>query len=484
MPSRRRLRRALRAMDEATTYGAWRDAALAHDALSGAEAWRDADDDWVDAQRLRDDLDVLAALVDEGRAEDVALHVHESLTRHHGDLAIPGLHHVAWAGTKRVVERYVEGMAEAIRWLARHPVPGLSPGDRLRRLERAARNHGRTCLMLSGGGTLGWIHLGVVKALFEHRVLPKVISGASMGAMVAAGVCNRTDDELAGLIDDLSQVRTRGLAPVGVRGAVRGRAWLDPAVLLDTIRHNCFDLTFEEGFQRTGRVLNISVSPTRPGQRSRLLNHLTAPHVLIAESALASSAVPGAFPPVTLKARAPDGTREPYLRGERWIDGSLHEDLPKRRMSRLHNVNHFVVSQTNPHVVPFLTDPRRRRAWQAAAGLTGKAVLSQSQQVLSAVATLTAETPLRDLTSAAHRVAAQDYLGDIDLHPRFSPGLLRKAFTNATPEEFRHYVLLGERAAWPHLARIELETTLVRAFDDALAHARAAHREADASRRG
>ncbi|NJN36554.1 MAG: hypothetical protein HC794_05210 [Nitrospiraceae bacterium] len=34
----------------------------------------------------------------------------------------------------------------------------------------------------------------------------------------------------------------------------------------------------------------------------------------------------------------------PYLDGERWVDGSLHGDLPKQRLSRLHNVNHFIVS--------------------------------------------------------------------------------------------------------------------------------------------
>ena len=34
--------------------------------------------------------------------------------------------------------------------------------------------------------------------------------------------------------------------------------------------------------------------------------------------------------------------------------------MVKSRLRRLHNVNHFVVSQTNPHVIPFMTqkDPK------------------------------------------------------------------------------------------------------------------------------
>lgn len=39
-------------------------------------------------------------------------------------------------------------------------------------------------------------HLGVVKTLFEHGLLPRIISGASVGAVVAALVCVRTDEEL------------------------------------------------------------------------------------------------------------------------------------------------------------------------------------------------------------------------------------------------------------------------------------------------
>ena len=37
-----------------------------------------------------------------------------------------------------------------------------------------------------------------------------------------------------------------------------------------------------------------------------------------------------------------------------WIDGSVDNDLPMTRLSEMFNVNHFIVSQVNPHVVPFL----------------------------------------------------------------------------------------------------------------------------------
>lgn len=42
----------------------------------------------------------------------------------------------------------------------------------------------------------GLYHLGVAKTLFEHGLLPRIISGSSAGAMIASLVCCRTTEEL------------------------------------------------------------------------------------------------------------------------------------------------------------------------------------------------------------------------------------------------------------------------------------------------
>ena len=39
---------------------------------------------------------------------------------------------------------------------------------------------------------------------------------------------------------------------------------------------------------------------------------------------------------------------------QRWIDGSVDNDLPMTKLSELFNVNHFIVSQVNPHIYPFV----------------------------------------------------------------------------------------------------------------------------------
>lgn len=93
----------------------------------------------------------------------------------------------------------------------------------------------------------------------------------------------------------------------------------------------------------------------------KLLNYLTAPHVVIWSAVAASSAFPLLFPATDILAKDVKGAfvrwgsshaLAPSTR--RWRDGSLELDLPMRDIGVLFNVNHFIVSQTNPHLSPLL----------------------------------------------------------------------------------------------------------------------------------
>lgn len=64
--------------------------------------------------------------------------------------------------------------------------------------ELAVMTFGRTALCLSGGGGMAFQHFGVVEELLSRDLLPKIISGTSGGAAIAAYICCRTDAELLG----------------------------------------------------------------------------------------------------------------------------------------------------------------------------------------------------------------------------------------------------------------------------------------------
>jgi hypothetical protein len=56
---------------------------------------------------------------------------------------------------------------------------------------------------------------------------------------------------------------------------------MDIQILLRAIRANVPDLTFHEAYERTGRIINISISPSDANKDvPHLLNYLSAPNVV------------------------------------------------------------------------------------------------------------------------------------------------------------------------------------------------------------
>ncbi len=58
---------------------------------------------------------------------------------------------------------------------------------------------------LSSGSARGWAHIGVVKALAEHGLRPDVVTGASVGALVAAACAADRLDDLEAWVRTLTQ---------------------------------------------------------------------------------------------------------------------------------------------------------------------------------------------------------------------------------------------------------------------------------------
>jgi TAG lipase / lysophosphatidylethanolamine acyltransferase len=162
---------------------------------------------------------------------------------------------------------------------------------------------GRSTLVLQGGAIFGLCHLGVVKALFLRGLLPRIITGTATGALIAALVAIHKEEELPAVLKgdgiDLSAFSTKNRAKGGdspgaahpgpsrwqtllrrVKRFYREGYFLDVKVLEECVRANVGDLTFEEAYIRSKRVLNITVAATGQGGIPTLLNYLTAPNVV------------------------------------------------------------------------------------------------------------------------------------------------------------------------------------------------------------
>ncbi len=450
-------------MAQAPEYDSWRAAAEELDRLDGNDEWR-ADDSATqfDAQLLRRHIGELQSLAKSGDVAALEATLTESLFRNLGEVTAPLLYeHTHTGETKLVVGQWLDACVDTLRVLQSTPIPGLNRDARRARFARALGNFGQTALMLSGGGAWGLYHLGVVQALRVHKLLPTVICGSSMGAIVASGVGVRTDAELDELYQDPSAIHRVAVRLLGPRGMWKNKSLLSPQQLEEHVRVNVGDSTFAESFARTGRVLNVSISPTRTRQKPRVLSHRTAPDVLVSEATIASCAIPGLFPSVALRQRGPSGLVTPYVPTERWVDGSLRGDLPLRRVGRLHNVNHFVVSQANPFIVPFVTR-HQTGAVTRLARFASSLARAQTAAVLDETRRHITSRRLRPWLDAAHALAAQHYEGDINIHPRVRPAQYTRVMSNPSLEQLRDYILGGEQATWPCLAVIRDQTRITR----------------------
>ena len=346
---------AQRAMAHADNYQEWSQAAKDYEYHSGGHDWREdeASADYDNAL-VRDRLNTIRRLRYQDRPEDLIYELRQGLHWNLGNSGNPLLYGVSPLGTKYLIESYLDTVTEALQWIAQQDDGRISQQSKRQFFSDLAQSYGRSALMLSGGATMGLFHVGVVRCLYTADLLPDVMSGASAGSLVGASIAGRTRQEAEQLMDpDNLYLDMWGLlSPRDIR---RTGGIMDQNKLRRGLSHNVPDVTFEEAFELSGIAMNITVTPAAANQPARLLNYLTFPHLYQREAVLASCAVPLLFPPVKMATKNLQGQREPYMPSLRWADGSLQSDLPRMRLRRLFNVNHFIVSQTNPHVLPFLS---------------------------------------------------------------------------------------------------------------------------------
>jgi predicted acylesterase/phospholipase RssA len=227
-------------------------------------------------------------------------------------------------------------------------------------LKRARASYGRTALCLSGGAMMGNYHFGSVKALLEVGLLPHIISGTSAGSVIGAMICTRTDEEL---MEDLKpEVLAHHMTIFQSSWGDRLKRWWRHGTMFDQddwLRRVKFftngDMTFEEAYKKTGRVLCVTLSATTKKAPPVLINHITAPNVTIASACIASASVPGFVDPMRLQMKDENGVvRVQSMTDETYRDGSIDSDIPTSGLSEMLNVRFFLTAQANPHIVPFV----------------------------------------------------------------------------------------------------------------------------------
>lgn len=390
-------------------------------------------------------------------------------------------------GTKHLIEEYIDSCLATLDTLLTLPLTASTPTSReiLESLINTRQSFGRTALLLSGGATFGMNHIGVLKALLEASLLPRIISGASAGSIVAAVLCTRSDDEIPNILQEFSlgnlDVFEDGKNPESILHRVarflKIGAWIDIKHLTGVMRELLGDITFQEAYNRTRRILSICVSSASVYELPRLLNYISAPNVLIWSAVAASCSVPLLFTASSILSKDPKtGLPVPWNpTPQRWIDGSVENDLPMTRLAEMFNVNHFIVSQVNPHVVPFLSkedlispEPPVPPDNSTVAGWGEMAVKLAMGEALHRMNVLAEIGIFKTGLTKARSVLSQKYSGDITIFPEIPYTDLPKMLKNPTPEFMLTASLRGQRATWPKLSRIRNHCAIELALDMAI----------------
>lgn len=459
-------------MEHAENYRQWAELAATYDLESGLEEWRATEmSEEYDYRAVRQRFERLRGLRYRREYPELMFALNEGI---HGNLAGMGraeLYAHSQLGTKHLIHQYIEEVCESIRAIDEVDQSVITLEQKKDFFLRASHCFGRSALMLSGGAMLGYFHAGVIRALFQEGLLPAIISGSSAGSIVAAITCSHADqDLLACLVPEYLQMSVDKPSARSMR-LLRVKSPLNANDLQLYLQRVIPDITFEEAYRITGRHLNITVTGLEPRQAPRLLNAITAPTVLIRSAVMASCAISGIFPPVTLKAKNAEGQQVPYLPEQRWIDGSFIDDLPAKRLGRLYGVNHFISSMANPAALLFTPNPNGRHGplhWLLNQQIRlGKVVATQALRMSRDHLRLRNPTLAR-WQHLGYNVLAQDYIADINifLGKRWHSPL--KLLSPLPMAELKQLIREGELATWARMEMVRNCTSISRTLDGVL----------------
>lgn len=501
----------LELLRNAETFEEWEEAALHLDNLLGLDLWRNnPTSKYYDWALITERLDSLIIAREENNYEQLVNLLRSGLVRNLGNIAVPKLYNRSFSGTKYLIEEYIAQVAESVEDISALPTSAASS---LHPNEKALTNQmkldfihdtrqafGRTTLVLQGGAIFGLCHLGVVKALFLRGLLPRIITGTATGALIAALVAIHTEEELPGVLRgdgiDLSAFASKGATDDGqipaeqslksrwetllrrIRRFSREGYFLDVTVLEECVRANVGDLTFEEAYNRSKRVLNITVATDGQGAGvPTLLNYITAPNVLIWTAAVASNASsPSLYgrSKATILCKDAHGNIVPWAPANttdfrHWTHASYTDrDSPLRRIAELFNVNHFIVSQARPYLIPFLQSDMhgpslletRSKSTQLSAFLVrvvGLEIRHRLRQLDS----------LRLLPASIRRFLVDEQVpaASMTLVPEVTAGDFVRLLETPTRDTLNYWILRGERSVWPALAALRIRCAVENELD-------------------
>lgn len=476
----------------AITYNRWAEISLQLDEVLGNNDWK------LNPESNLYDYDLIFNNLQEMRdarlAKDYKLLLYLIRTkwmRNLGNMGNIDLYRHSHIGTKRLIEEYIEECKISLHYLISDEAVNLDDRYLLGMLIQTRKNIGRTALVLSGGSTFGIFHIGVLITLLDQNLLPRIVSGSSAGSIIASILCCHTNEETMELLvtitdrkfnifgesDDDNQPKLKKLLKL-LGHFIKYGTFFDISGLQETTLDFLGDLTFREAYNRTGKILNITVSPASAHEQTRLLNYLTAPNCLIWSAVCASCSLPGCFPSTSIYEKDTRTNEIHEWNNDvtmKYVDGSVDNDLPITRLLEMFNVDHIIAVQVNPHVIPMLKVSVSSVGGEIENEFNTKIrdTLNNcydfvTSEIIHYLLILSELNIHKNLCGKLITLLSQSYSGDVTILPDLTLSDFLKIFENPTPEFLLDFTFRGARATWPKLTVIHNHCGVEFALDKAI----------------
>lgn len=180
-------------------------------------------------------------------------------------------------------------------------------------------------IVLSGGGALGFAHIGVLQALEDNGIYPEIISGTSMGALVGAMYAEglHPKDIFDMIKKEQLNKRSSILSPsLKTSKEQLGLSNHDniTEVLIKYLRYNNFDSLQKPFYLCVTNLTDGKMVIQHSGEK-------------LYEYLLGSSSIPGVFTPVNIN-------------GKLYVDGGIYNNLPAQPIRKQCQI--LIASDVNP----------------------------------------------------------------------------------------------------------------------------------------
>ncbi|CCE65586.1 hypothetical protein TPHA_0L02350 [Tetrapisispora phaffii CBS 4417] len=378
--SRIQYHEAVKSLEIASTYNDWCEKATVVDEITGSNLWRrNFFSRRYDFNSVLEQYSLLSKYLASNDLESIKekfCTIGPCMLRNFAGIVDKRLFTKALMGTKLLIEQYQEHVIQGLDLLDKSSTPTSY-------FQRCKLSLGTTALILKGGSMFGLFHLGVIKGLLSQNLMPNIISGSSMGACVASLFGCISNEELLNLLQedkilniikyDIDLLRSSGYGNV--------EQHVNIGTLIQNLLHNGYsqdvylfiqfvnkyivkEMTFEEAYQKTGKVFNIVIHPTDPSCPN-LLNYVTTPNMIIASAIYCSMGSGVILEDTKLLCKNLDNEVIPFLGGEKNIktkflapeNANINDSYsPYTRLTELFNVNNFIVSLARPYLAPFVVN--------------------------------------------------------------------------------------------------------------------------------